>query len=454
MSLKRTKKEPPPPPPQEEEEDEDCPICLEALTISEHIVYPLPCLNCDFNYCNRCVEGFCKSANDDFQVASDGSRQVKVTVTCPQCRSKYPMEIQDVLLLRHAHSLGTSMIRNGKLLGDSDLKASQLSWKRDFIEASTRARLRDAQVLYSHCCVKGKQLKQADVAEKEAKVWKLLLEKLPVEEGGDNYDEVEGEEIEGAVSHDGSVSVSSNKSSKTTSSLRSNKKEPTVVDDTLFQGLHDFINKDEKIFLTELFTSNDLRSLAQAAMILHGVLRLNLSGKAAAFTRQNEAPMSKYEMQKQVDAIAKTKASFPLPNHMPGYFLIPSYTKKDGFMTLADQQWDGSMVPPQQSQRVFDQVYGPHYQPPKNKYPAKVVKVQAVRGPIGRLGLRRGDVITHVNDVEWTGTAQELQQYIYDCNDNHSQEEISMTVNANSAMATFLKLRQDMLHRSRQLPQK
>jgi hypothetical protein len=93
---------------QTKDDDNDdcfCPICLESLSRSEHIVYPLPCQNCDYNFCSDCVENFCKAEKDDFQMASDGSRQVKVTVSCPQCRSKYPIHDLEgtVLLLRKAH---------------------------------------------------------------------------------------------------------------------------------------------------------------------------------------------------------------------------------------------------------------------------------------------------------------------------------------------------------------
>jgi hypothetical protein len=160
--------------------------------------------------------------------------------------------------------------------------------------------------------------------------------------------------------------------------------------------------------------------------------------------------MSKYEAQKHVDFIAKTKMAFPLPNHMPGYFLIPAYSKRDGFMTLADQMWDGFMAPPQRSKRVFDEVYGSEYKPPQDEYPQQVVTVQAVRGPVGRLGLRRGDIITHVNDMEWNGSAQDLQDYIYECNASHPQDEISLTVNSNVETAAFLKLRQELMQRSRE----
>ena len=59
----------------------------------------------------QCVQDFLSAENDGFQEASDGSRQVKIHVCCPQCRSKYPMDIHELLLLRkvrvkkHCYSL-------------------------------------------------------------------------------------------------------------------------------------------------------------------------------------------------------------------------------------------------------------------------------------------------------------------------------------------------------------
>jgi hypothetical protein len=349
------------------------------------------------------------------------------------------MSIHDVLVLRQAHTLGTSMIKNGTLLQDSDLTASQLSWKRDFMTLGTRNQVKDAHTVYVHFM---KHKLQPDRIQKEAEVWKLLLEKLPLKDDEEDEDEDnEQQQAEGGKKEN---------SMKRKSPKNNNKapKKPSI-DETLFQGMEEFMNKDEKLFLTELFTSGDVRLLAQAAMITHGILRLSMTGKHAALSKQNEPPMSKYETQKHIDFMTKTKKSFPLPNHMPGYFLIPSYSKRDKYMTLADEDWDGSITPPQSSQRVFDQIYGQFYKPPGDRYPRKVLTVQGVRGPIGRMGLRRGDVVTHVNDVEWTGTAKELQHYIYESNANHPSEEISITVNANSEIAAFLQVRHGMLLRSR-----
>ena len=84
--------------------DEDCPICLESLNPSDEL-FPLPCYKCDYNFCKNCVETFERSSKDDFQEASDGSRQVKVYLACPQCRGKYPMDISEVVMLRKAHSV-------------------------------------------------------------------------------------------------------------------------------------------------------------------------------------------------------------------------------------------------------------------------------------------------------------------------------------------------------------
>ena len=444
-----------------------CPICLEYLSRSEHVVYPLPCQNCDYNFCSDCVENFCKAEKDDFQMASDGSRQVKVTVSCPQCRSKYPIHDLEgtVLLLRKAHRLAGAILKNATneynknttpeliLLSDSELTASQLACKSEFATRNLRKRLEEAHVLYEHACEKGGAQRNSDHDETKAKIireeakalWMTLLEQLPVVEDNHFYsDDLDGD---GSNCRDsfGSAGSSSSSSSK-----------KPVVDDTLFQGYEEFVNRDEKIFLTDLFTSGDIRSLAQAALIMHGVRRMGMTGKHTAIRKDSEPPMSKHEMQKHVDFIDQMKLSYPLPNHMPGYFLIPAYTRWEGYMTLKDKPWDGSILPPQRSKRVFDQVYGQAYKPPREAhiYPITVATIQGVCGPVGRLGLRKGDVVTHVNDAEWNGSAESLQNYIYECYTNHPEDEISLTVNANPETSTFLRIRREMMQRKARERQK
>jgi len=448
-----------------------CPICLEFLSISEHIIYPLPCQKCDYNFCSKCIESFCKAERDDFQMASDGSRQVKVTVSCPQCRSKYPIHDLEgtVLLLRKAHGLADAVLKNLPkknkkntpeliLLNDSELSASQLARKSEFATRTVRKRLEEAHVLYERVFEKGESqrlgnnndhdgTKSKIIREEARAMWMALLDQIPVRDN-DFCDDEAGNDAnrrEGFGGSPRSIESSCSSSSK-----------KTAVDDTLFQGYDEFMNRDEKIFLTDLFTSGDIRSLAQATLIMHGVRRMGMTGKHAAIRKEHEQPMSKHEIQKQVDFIDQMKLTFPLPNHMPGYFLIPAYTRREGYMTLKGQSWDGSILPPQRSKRVFELVYGQTYKPPRetHDYPLTVATVQGVRGPIGRLGLRKGDVVTHVNDAEWNGSAESLQDYIYECYMNHPGDEISLTVNANPETATFLRIRREMMQRKSREQQK
>lgn len=478
---------------EKEEDDGDCscPICLETMTRSERKIFPLPCTRCDFNFCSLCVENFCRAAEDDYQMASDGSRQVKITVSCPQCRSAYPLEdLEDtVLLLRSAHALadaimtkvvvadsenncveetkddpgGTTMktrtTAHYKLTRDSELSASELAKKSEFVTEDIRTQLEEASLLYELAVAKSVvQRKDVDmIAANRAKaerdearaMWQALLDQLPAEP--DNICRCEyASHCDGSCGSRNSIEVVlQNVAAGSQSTTSQSPKKNTVVDETLFQGFDEFINRDERIYLTELFTDGEVRSVSQAALIMNGVRRLALTGKHKTSRVQQEKTMSKREVQQQIDHIDQMKVQFPLPNHMPGYFLIPTYSYREGYMTLKDKPWDGSMTPPQRSQRVFEQVYSRFYTKPKREelYPLNVATVQAVRGPIGRLGLRRDDIITHVDDDEWNGTAAELQEYIYDCHAKHPRNEISITVNANEETCQFLKIRSEMMQR-------
>mmetsp|Transcript_14666 Transcript_14666/g.33986 ORF Transcript_14666/g.33986 Transcript_14666/m.33986 type:complete len:494 (-) Transcript_14666:377-1858(-) len=460
-----------------------CPICLESLTCSEHTIYPLPCENCDFNFCNNCVKSFCDAAADDYQIASDGSRQVKITVACPQCRSKYPIDLEEtVLLLRKAHALASAILikeeyyRDEKkedistkpstalrytyqLMSDSDLSASQLAGKSEFSRHSMRKKLEAASALYEKAVAKRKRkgsiTDDSEPLEERADLWRdlraesrdlwtALLDQLP--SNTCRCDNAKAR-CDGSCGSRTAIEVVL----KSSGSFSPDSTSP-VVDETLFQGFDEFINRDEKVFLTDLFTGGDVRGVAQAALIMNGVRRLALSPpRGETISRRammgDEPPMTKQQLQKHVDYIEQTKLQFPLPNHMPGYFLIPTFSRRDGYMILKDTEWDGLMTPPQRSKRVFEHVYGKHYTPPgpPYAYPLTVAVVHAVKGPVGRLGLRRGDVITHVNDAEWHGTAEDLQDYIYSCHAHIPGDEISITVNANEETCEFLRIRREMM---------
>jgi hypothetical protein len=457
-------------------------------------------------------------------MASDGSRQVKIHVACPQCRSKYPVDDleETVLLLRSAHALAESIMtkvvdddgvpvvatasasacddsdnsdvdvgveetKKGpsnstpkttaattetetetttpaeqhkyKIVRDSNLTASQLARKSEFASQEARKQLEEASLLYEKAIAKsGAYRKDADdtpanhaKAQRESAraMWLALLDQLPAEPDNACRCEIGVNGCDGSCGSRNSIEVVLQPTGSHSPATPSPTSKISVMDDTLFQGFDEFMNRDEKNFLTDLFTDGDVRSVSQAALIMNGVRRLALSGKHK-IKRSHEEPMTKQEMQKHIDFIDQMKVQFPLPNYMPGYFLIPTYSYREGYMTLKDKPWDGTMTPPQRSKRVFEKVYGKFYTRPRSKdsYPLTVATVQAVRGPIGRLGLRRDDIITHVNDAEWTGTAEDLQAYIYDCHTKHPRNEISITVNANPETCEFLKIRNEMMQRS------
>lgn len=423
----------------------DCPICLESLSETENNIYPLPCQTCDYNFCSDCLKNFCSSSRDDFQIASDGSRQVKVSVSCPQCRSKYSLDglEETVLLLREVHTLASSIMAKSssssaelKLLGDSQLSANQLVRKSKFATHDTRSRLDAAYALYEKA-IEGGQAKNVEneegiddkvkakiVREEARNLWMTLLDQLSVEyinyaDNAHHNSSIDGKSLNGPKSN--------------------------IVDDTLFQYYDEFINRDEKVFLTDLYTSGDVQKLTQASLIMMGVRQMGVSGRHASVKKEIEEPLSKQEIQKR----DQMKLSFPLPNHMPGYFCFVVYTRREGYMTFKNTLWDGSIAPPQRSNRVFEHVYGQTYKPPRKseEYPISAVVIQAVRGPVGRLGLRKGDLVTHVNDVEWCGSAEDLETYIHNCHANNPHDEISITVNANPETATFLRIRRLLMKR-------
>ena len=226
----------------------DCPICLEEFKDGEEL-FSLPCHSCEFNFCSRCVETFVRSSQDDYQIASDGSRQVKVHIACPQCRSKYPMDIREVLLLRQAYILGTTIFdKEGKQHDDSELSATQLSLKRDFFNSAKKRQVLNAYGLYLQ--VMDGQI-STDLVENAEALWNRLFQGVP--------------DLEEMPSEDGSENLVAAASSESKSPR--NRVPILDVDISLFQGLEDCIgSQDEKVFLTQLLTSGDISKLAQAAM--------------------------------------------------------------------------------------------------------------------------------------------------------------------------------------------
>jgi hypothetical protein len=153
-----------------------------------------------------------------------------------------------------------------------------------------------------------------------------------------------------------------------------------TFDPTLFLGLEELLTIDELEFLTQLLTSGKVESLLQASLILHGMTRsvtVNSHSKA------------------ELEHICRVRKRYPLPS-LPRSVAVE---KPDKLLQALDKQ----------------------------------CIVQVVRH-VGKLGLRRGDVVTHLQ-TESVGSRDELERLMESC------DSLLCTVNANEATAQALQER-------------
>ena len=82
-------------------EDETCPICLNDMAAYDH-EHPIKCPNseCSFNFCINCLTSLLSSSKDDYEMASDGNRHVKVHLNCPNCRADISDTIEGTIIDR------------------------------------------------------------------------------------------------------------------------------------------------------------------------------------------------------------------------------------------------------------------------------------------------------------------------------------------------------------------
>jgi hypothetical protein len=297
----------------------------------------------------------------------------------------------------------------GKPYADSELTATQLSNKRDFYHGSRKNDVELAHGLYVKV-LEGKQKEELDAV---MPIWQRVFA------GVDEIDEASGR-----------------------SSPR-NSIDSSFHDATLFFGLDDCMGTDEQAFVTQLLTGGQEDKLAQAALTLNGVLKLYTSGGQVS---RGMAKLTLAQTQQAFEVKDKTKKRFPLPNHMPGFVDVPVFKRTKTFLQFVDIDWDGKIVASNaKSQKIFDRVYSEYELPKESR---KVVAIKSVGGAAGRVGLRKADIVTHINDQAWKGTAQELVEEIHRLYEANSDSEFNMTVNANQETAKFLQVRCNLMKTS------
>ena len=74
--------------------------------------------------------------------------------------------------------------------------------------------------------------------------------------------------------------------------------------------------------------------------------------------------------------------------------------------------------------------------PPKGR-----VQITSVKGQAGKVGLQKGDVVTHVNGEAFQGSAEYLKQIIGSFYEEDPTSTFQIVVNADECTAVILKLR-------------
>ena len=423
---------------------EECPLCCELMSPAD-LQYPLHCAtpSCHFQFCFACLQQLAKSAADGYTEASDGSNQVKVALQCPQCRGEYSNRQADpfltttnvvhaVLRLRQAASTplpGT--------VSDSQLTATQLSHRVLFLEEVGNVKiLQDSLKLvqqYHDSLRPHKYLVGSSVLpELDWKAWRPHLEEAAHHHQQQNQHHPYG-----------STMISSSDSADSAELV-------LPRDPTLFLGLEDCMTLDEQEFVTRMLVSGNAETVHHAANLLQNMTQVSMGQRSATAVQQlafsgsgttttstttnnnnthRSSPrprLSKAQLEHQ----QRVRNRFPLPIHMPRSVTLPVYDpvhdKKPllEFVAMQPQYLENQ-------KQQHNQLHTPE------------LTLAAVRGPAGRVGLRKGDVVTHVLG-EAVSTVGEFVVAIQ-LGNNSDDGTFQLTVNANETTALALRSRaQDM----------
>jgi len=241
---------------------EDCPICLDRMEITDcrHIL--LCERKCGFNMCTSCIESLITSSKDDFQLASDGNMHVKVYLNCPNCRSHLSHSIRYTLLLRKVEELRC-------------LNTPETEW------TTSQVRLKRAlDTIEVEKAVKCAKIMEADYFDVDFDEMDDEEKTFEDEINSEDYVEQWGLEVD--------LSNESNKIFVFPRAPSPTIREETLrVDSTLFAGLAEFLNDEERLTVTELMTCGETTCLVEAADTLFNVLQ-NLSNvKPSSLTAAN-----------------------------------------------------------------------------------------------------------------------------------------------------------------------
>ena len=428
--------------------DEDCPICCETMSTGD-VRYPLICptVACRMNFCLNCIRHLQKAAADGYQTASDGSKQLKVYVKCPQCRSDYQLKnskypssvvVDSVVLLRQAHHIVKVL-----QISDDQLSASDLHAKNDFLQSQSLEAIQtalDRLQVYARQVHEHQRQQLSTSTSTSSSIpnhdddhrltippldWSKLHPYLPESREEVNHNHTTGTTHCGTSQLHHSTSNDSHESSNSSSFV-------SWKDPTLFYGWQDLLTMDEQEFLTHLYISGQEELLSQAALILQGIIWnsanarstgpptsnviSDLSFSSANTNNRTTTNTTTKSNKKLVADLYKLKQRYPLPPHMPLGATLPAF----------DPLTDRKPLLRFQKEQIED-VDAP-------------LVIKSVKGKAGQVGLRKGDVVTHVNSERVYTFAEYCQLMQQAVNDNNNDTTtVAIVVNANADIAQQLR---------------
>lgn len=271
-------------------------------------------------------------------MASDGSNQLKVHFKCPQCREKYQCTTYPSEIIVHSVLLlrEASALEPSLLVADSGLNATILNRRNLFLRSISMEHLQDAtRRLNVYVNEIGKEWTFPPL---DWELWRPLIAETS-----------EGLSLPATVS-----------------SPLQHEELKQWSDPTLFYGLDELMTCDEQEFVTHLMVQGKPELLAQGAHILHGILDMTTSRAPAQPSFNTCASHVPRAQPVDPTALQRVRKRYPLPPRMPRCVRMPRYDLSGRAKPLKFEKDD------------------------------KLSLVQ-VRGPAGQLGLRKGDVVTHIN---------------------------------------------------------
>lgn len=187
-----------------------------------------------------------------------------------------------------------------------------------------------------------------------------------------------------------------------------------LTDPTLFLGLDELLTPTEQDFCSQLLVSNDLHKIHQACLILQGMLQL------PTLARSTPHSLPRHE-QRHYQHLDRVRKRYPLPPHMPRCVRLSS---------------------------AGECLHKPKYfaTDPTTGKPSLTLKT--IRGVAGQVGLRKGDVITHV-EGEVVDDLEHFQKVLADTIAASHDGSVLIAVNICPDVARLLQERNDLMKKER-----